>query len=86
MVSLSAETQRMIEERMKETGVGTPDELVQIALQTLRQIRGENFEDLDPATQAAIEEGLSQADRGETRPWDEVRKEIQTRFIDKRAD
>lgn len=82
MVSLSDETQRLIEQRMKETGVATPDELVRLALQTLDQTRGEDFEDLDPATRAALEEGLAQADRGETRPWGEVRDEIRARFID----
>ncbi len=81
MVSLSAETQRLIEQRMKETGVSTPDELVQVALQTLHQVRGEDFGDLDGETQAAIEEGLAQADRGETRPWEEVREELRARFI-----
>jgi predicted transcriptional regulator len=82
MVSLSAETQRLIEQRMKETGVGTPDELVRLALQTLDQTRGEDFEDLDPATQAALEEGLAEADRGEMLPWEEVRAQLRTRFID----
>lgn len=85
MVSLSAETQRLIEQRMKETGVGTPDELVRLALQTLEQTRGEDFDDLDPATRSAVEEGLSEADRGETRPWDEVREELRARFIDKKG-
>ena len=82
-VSLSAETQRLIEERMKETGVGTADELVRVALQTLRQTGGEDFDDLDVATRAAVEEGLAQADRGEGRPWEEVRAEIRARFIDR---
>ena len=82
MVSLNAETQRLIEQRMKETGASTPDELVRLALQTLDQVRGEDFEDLDPATRAALEEGLAQADRGETRPWDDVREELRARFID----
>ena len=82
-ISLSAETQKLIEERMKETGVATPDELVRVALQTLHQVKGEDFENLDPDTKAAIEEGLAQADRGETRPWEEVREELRRRFIDK---
>lgn len=76
-VVLNIETQKLIEERMKETGVGSPDELVRVALQTLHQVRGEDFEDLDADTRAAIEEGLAQADRGEGRPWEEVR----ARFI-----
>jgi predicted transcriptional regulator len=82
-ISLSPETQKLIEERMKETGVGTADELVRVALQTLRQERGEDFDDLDEKTKAAIEEGLAQADRGEGRPWEDVRKEIRARFIDR---
>ncbi|MDB5322082.1 MAG: hypothetical protein JWN40_3713 [Phycisphaerales bacterium] len=80
-IVLSAETQKLIEERMKETGVETADELVRVALQTLRQVRGEDFEDLDSETRAAIEEGLAQADRGEWRPWEEVREELRSRFI-----
>ncbi len=80
-ISLNPETERLIEERMKQTGLSTPDELVQLALQTLDQEQGEDFEDLDPQTQAAIEEGLAQAARGEGRPWEEVREELRARFI-----
>jgi predicted transcriptional regulator len=82
-ISLSAETQKLIEQRMKDTGVSTADELVQVALQTLDQVQGESFEDLDPDAQAAIEEGLAQAGRGEGRPWHEVREELRARFIKK---
>ncbi|HEX5244099.1 MAG TPA: hypothetical protein VFW23_12615, partial [Tepidisphaeraceae bacterium] len=64
-ISLSAETQRLIEEQMRETGVNTADELVRVALQTLHQTRGDSFEALDSTTRAAIEEGLAQAERGE---------------------
>jgi predicted transcriptional regulator len=45
--------------------------------------RGEPLEELDPQTQAAIEEGLAQADRGEGQPWEEMREEIRARFINK---
>src|SRR3954463_4382628 len=80
-IALSEETQKLIEQRMKESGVDTADELVRVALQTLDQVRGEDFEDLDAETRAAIEEGLAQADRGEGRPWAEVREELRARFI-----
>lgn len=80
---LTTETQNLIEQRMRETGVGTPDELVRLALQTLRQAKSEVFEDLDLDTQAAIEEGLAQADRGESLPWEVVRESLRQRFIDK---
>jgi predicted transcriptional regulator len=80
-IVLSEETQKLIEQGMKESGVATPDELVRVALQTLHQVRGEDFEDLDAGTRSAIEEGLAQADRGEGRPWEAVREEIRARFI-----
>lgn len=83
-ISLSIETQKLIEERMKETGLDSADELVQVALQTLHQVQGEDFDQLDVETQEAIEEGLAQAERGEIRPWEEVRAEIRARFIDKK--
>jgi predicted transcriptional regulator len=80
-IVLSEETQKLIEQRLRESGLDTADELVRVALQTLDQVRGEDFEDLDEATRAAIEEGLAQADRGEGRPWAEVREELRARFI-----
>jgi predicted transcriptional regulator len=82
-VSLSPETQKLIEQRMKETGLSTADELVRVALQTLDQVRVEPFEDLDPQTQAAIEEGLAQAERGDGAAWEEVREQLRVRFIKK---
>lgn len=83
-ILLSPETQRLIEEQMRETGVNTADELVRVALQTLHQTRGKDFEQLDPATRAAIEEGLAQAERGEGVPWEDVRESLRVRFIDRK--
>lgn len=79
-ISLSPDTQKLIEEQMKATGVASADELVRGALQTLRQARGEDFDSLDPETRAAIEEGLAQANGGEGRPWEDVREEIRATF------
>jgi predicted transcriptional regulator len=79
-IVLSEETQKLIEQGMKESGLDTPDEFVRLALQTMRQVRGEDFEDLDEETRRAIEEGLAQADRGEGRPWHEVREELRSRL------
>lgn len=81
-ISLSPETQKLLEDHMKRGGFATPDDVVRAALETLDQARGEDFEDLDPETQAAIEEGLAEAERGEVRPWHEVRAELKARYID----
>jgi Arc/MetJ-type ribon-helix-helix transcriptional regulator len=65
---------------MRRGGFASADEVVRVALETLGQVRGVDFEDLDAETRAAIEEGLAQADRGEGRPLDEVRAELRARF------
>jgi hypothetical protein len=71
-ISLNPETQRLIEERMKRSGVSTADDLVRLALQTLDQVSGEDYDDLDPDTRAAIEEAETQLARGEGIPLDEA--------------
>ena len=80
-ISLTPETQRLIEERMKRSGFASPDELVHLALQTLDQTTGEAYAELDPETRAAIEAAEAQYQRGEGRPWEDVREEIRARFI-----
>lgn len=78
---LKPETQKLIEQRMQETGIGTADELVRMALQALEPTSTADFEDLDPETQAALEAAIAQADQGRTVPWDVVRRELTRRFV-----
>ena len=80
-ISLTPETQKLLEEQMKKHGYVNADQAVRIALEKLDQEEGEYVEDMDPDTHAAIERGLAQADRGEGRPWEQVREEIRARFI-----
>jgi predicted transcriptional regulator len=82
-VSLSPKTQKLLKQQMKKSGSSNPDDLLRIALQTLDAVRGEDYEDLDPATRAAIEAGEAQYQRGEYRPWGQVRKELGARFVRK---
>ncbi len=77
-IVLSPETQRLLEERMKATGVSTPDEMVRMALQSLA---AEEPPELDPETEAAIDEGIARADRGDVLPWPEVREALRRRFL-----
>jgi Arc/MetJ-type ribon-helix-helix transcriptional regulator len=83
-IALSRETQRLLKRQMKRFGFATPDEAVRVALQTMVQKRGVDFEDLDQETQAALTRALAESDRGEGRPWEEVREEIRARFIVKK--
>ena len=80
-ISLSPETQKLLEEQMKKHGYASADEAVRTALERLNQEDSEYIEDLDEETQVAIQEGLAQSERGEGRPWEQVREEIRARFI-----
>jgi len=80
-ISLSAETQKLLEERMKKGDFSTPDEAVRDALLAREEIDGEPLDQLDPETQAAIERAEAQSERGEGRPWEEVREELRARYL-----
>ena len=80
-VSLSPETQRLIEERMKRAGFTNADDLVRVALDTLDQMRAEPFEELDPETRAAIDEAEAQYARGEGRPLDEAFAQLRRKHL-----
>lgn len=82
-IMLSPETQKLIEERMKLTGVSSPDELVRLALDTLDQIEGEAYEDLDPETLAAIDEAEAQYERGEWMSVDEAFSRLRQKHLGK---
>lgn len=76
-VAISSETQKLLEERMKEGDYASADEVIRAALEALEgedieDLEGEDIEDLDPETQAAIERAEAEADRGEGIPLDEA--------------
>jgi Arc/MetJ-type ribon-helix-helix transcriptional regulator len=82
-ITLSPETQRLIEERMKQAGYSSPDELVRLALQTLDHVRGEDYEDLDAETRAAIDEAEAEYERGEGIPVDEAAARLRSKYFGK---
>lgn len=77
-IILSPETQRLLEQRMHKGGYSDPDQAVRVALETLDQL---DSEDLDDRALAEIEEGLAEADRGDTRPWEQVRSELVEKYL-----
>ena len=78
-VTLTAETQKLFEEQMATGRFASPDELVRAALKTLS---GAQFDTMpDDRTWAAIDEAEAQYQRGEGRPWEDVREELRQRFI-----
>ena len=66
-ITLRPETQKLIEERMRQGGFSSPDDLVRVALETL-EVQGEDIESLDAETRAAIERAEEQSARGEGMP------------------
>ena len=79
-IVLSAETQKLLEERMKKGGFATPDDALRDALETLDQLSVSD-EPLDSSALDAIEEGMRDCERGECRTLDEVRREFQSRGL-----
>lgn len=68
-VTLSPQTQRLLEERMRDGDYNSADDLIRTALQSLE---GEPVEELDAETQAAIERADDQGNRGEGLPAEEA--------------
>ena len=83
-VELSDETETLLDAHLSRGGFGTADELLRFALSALDGTRGEDYEDLDEETRAAIEEAEASYERGEARPWSEVRAELLAKYC-KRA-
>jgi Arc/MetJ-type ribon-helix-helix transcriptional regulator len=71
-ITISPETQKLLEEEMRKREHTSADDVVRIALETLNQLRGEDYEDLDDETRAAIERAEAQYQRGEGIPLDEA--------------
>ena len=80
-ISLSPETQRLIEHWMQDGRFTSADDLLQTALQLMQHTRGRDVEELDIDTQAAIEEGEAEADRGEGVPVDDAFAQIRRKHF-----
>jgi|SRR5690242_813828 len=82
-VVLSPQTQTLLEERMRKNGYSNPDDAVRAALETLNEVEAASVGPLDSQTIAAIEEGEAQLDRGEGRSWEELKAELQGKYLRK---
>jgi putative addiction module CopG family antidote len=77
-LSLSQDVQRFIEEKVRAGQYATPEEVIHTAI---ARLQSDEAIELDDEQLAAIEEGLAQADRGEGRPWEQVREELRTNYF-----
>jgi Arc/MetJ-type ribon-helix-helix transcriptional regulator len=82
-IALSPESQKLVESQLREGNFSSAEKAVQFALEAMDQVRGDDIEELDGETQAAIERAFAQSARGEGRPWEEVRRELTIKYLSK---
>ena len=78
-ISLTPQTQAMIEELMRRDGYPSADDIVISALRLL----DEQNEPVDDEILAAIEEGEAQIERGEYHDWEKVSAELRAKYLGK---
>jgi len=82
-ITLTQQTQKLLEEQMRKGHFATADDAVRTAFEALQQVRGDDIEDLDEQTQAALERAFAQSERDEGRPWEQVRQELKAKYLSK---
>jgi Arc/MetJ-type ribon-helix-helix transcriptional regulator len=73
-ISLSPETQELLEAKLKTGKYHSPDELVKAALKAL------DYTEIDDETLDDIDRAEDQIDRGETVDWKEIREQVRARL------
>jgi Arc/MetJ-type ribon-helix-helix transcriptional regulator len=77
-ISLSTETQKLLEERLRSGEYRSADEVVQAALEALTEVQAHA---LDDETLDAIDRAEDQIERGEVHDWKDVRENIRAKFL-----
>jgi Arc/MetJ-type ribon-helix-helix transcriptional regulator len=77
-VSLSPETQALIEERMRRGGYPTADDVVRVALDVLHQVEDDQIDD---AEMVALRASIEQMKRGQVVDWDELSAELRRKHL-----
>ena len=78
-VRLKPEVAKFIDEQVKAGRYRTVEDAVNGVIDRARTEELLLNDELTDDDLAAIEEGLAQADRGEGRPWEEVREELRAK-------
>lgn len=80
-VQLKPELRQFIDDQVKAGRYDSPDAAINDAVSRLRTEDGLLAQDLDDEDLAAIEQGLSQLNRAEGRPWEDTREELKRRYL-----
>ena len=81
ILTLSPQTQKLIEERMKHGRYSNADDLLRAALHALHE---REIEPLDSGTPAAIDRAEGQISRGECRDWEDAKAELRAKYLGKK--
>ena len=77
-ISLSPETQKLLEDRLKTGEYGSADAVLHAALEALSELEKHG---LDEQTLDAIDHAEDQIDRGEVHDWKDVREQVRAKFL-----
>ena len=82
-VSLRSDLAKFISEQVTAGRYLSADAAVNAAVARIKAEEELLAGEVDDDDLAAIEEGLAQLNRGESRPWEEVRAELRAKFLSK---
>ena len=82
-VSLRSDLAKFISEQVTAGRYSSADAAVNAAVARIKAEEELLAGEVDDDDLAAIEEGLAQLNRGESRPWEEVRAELKAKFLSK---
>ena len=80
-ITLSPETQRLLEDQLNTGNFASADEVLRAALQALDELS-----ELDQATLDAIDVSEEENERGEFVDWDDVREDVRAEFRGRRGE
>ena len=78
-VSLKPELVEFVRDQVRAGRYGSADDAVNAAVAKLKAEEELLADEPDDEDLAAVEEGLSQLDRGEGRPWEQVKAELRAK-------
>jgi|HubBroStandDraft_1064217.scaffolds.fasta_scaffold525866_1 Arc/MetJ-type ribon-helix-helix transcriptional regulator len=79
-ISISAETQKLLEEKLRSGEYKSVDEVVHAALDALKTMEAHS---LDDATLDAIDRAEDQIEQGQVHDWKDAREKVRARFLGK---
>lgn len=76
-IALKPETQRLLEDKLRDGSYQSADDVIHAALEALDQVAATG---LDDATLDAIDRAEDQIDRGQLHDWSAVRAQVRAKF------